>query len=108
MDYTGRGAEVDEPVQILPALSTQASNPTGGGCQREGQHERPGSHACGDEPALGNVMDHGVHVKKLVEPHEGCEMQCPIEESEKAEHAAKADQPGRARQLPQGSYAEGD
>src|SRR5690349_20093059 len=56
MHYTGDRADVDQPVQELPALSAQPADRGGGGGegQRDHQHER--GEARGDEGPLDEVV----------------------------------------------------
>ncbi len=93
MDYTGCGAYVNEPMEHLPSLAAQASNPArgGGDCQR--QHHYPGGHSGGDEPALGDVGQHFMDIEKLVEPDVRHQVERAVEECEEAEHAAQIDEP---------------
>src|SRR5258707_2449528 len=68
VDHSSSSTEIDEAVQLLPALAAHASNPAGGGCKGQRQHQEPCGHSGCDESAPGNVMQHFVNVKKLVEP----------------------------------------
>src|SRR5215472_12457365 len=69
VDHACSSTEIDQSMQLLPALATQAANPAGGRCERQRKHQHEGCHSGGDEAALGEVVQHFVDIKKLVQPY---------------------------------------
>ena len=92
MHYACDCAEINQPVQRLPALTAQSPYPAlcWGKSEREHQHEPGKSH--GDELALGDIGKHFVHVEKFIKPNVGEEVQGAVEKSEQAQHSPELDQ----------------
>src|ERR1041385_4378315 len=60
-------------------------------CQRN--HQRKSHQTNGDEPPLGNVLQHVMHHKILIEPKIGKQVQCSIKKSKQPQHPPESNQP---------------
>src|SRR5216684_3014813 len=92
VDHAGDGADVDGAVQHLPALAAETTNPTGSGSKRQRNQQDKSEEADGDERALGDIFPHRGKIEGLFRPEIGEEVQASVKKSEKAKHAAEADQ----------------
>jgi len=108
VDHAAESADVDEPVQRLPALAAQAANPTSGGGQRKGDQQYEAEEPHGDKGPLGHILPHAAEIESLVRPNVGEEVQANVEESEQAEHAAEANEVGKLQELAERRDGEGD
>lgn len=94
VNHACSSTEINETVQHAPALTAEPPDPA---CRRgksQRQHQRPRRHAGGDEAALGNIVQHLMDIKKLIQPHICQQMERAIKECIEAQHAPKANQPG--------------
>ena len=108
MNHSTRRGGIDRAVKRLPALATQASNPTlsGSDCKRDQQDKSKKSN--GDESPLLDIFPHTGEDEGLIRANVSEEMQADIEESEEAEHAAKTDEVGEIQELSQRSDGQGE
>jgi hypothetical protein len=102
-----RRDEVDQPVQPLPALASQALDHAIGAGRRQRNEQHEGDEADRDEGPLDDVLEHGGDVEEMVEPQEGHEVQAAVEEGEQP-HAAQPDHPVPAREAPQRRHRQRD
>src|SRR5580704_608865 len=93
MNDPGTNADVNQPVQYVPAPPTEPPDHSAGGsyCERNHEHECRASH--GDERPLVNVGDHGMNIETRIDPDPCRKVQAGVEKGEKAEHAPEANQP---------------
>lgn len=108
VNYSRRGAEVDESVESLPAFAAKLTNRPLGRRQSQWNHEHEGGHAGSNETALADVGEHLMHIEEFIQPNVRHEVQAPVEESKQAQHAAQADHPVLFRDFPQWSDRQGD
>src|SRR5262249_37695781 len=107
MNYACGGAEINQTMESLPALS-QAADAGGGGGQRQWQHERPGEKSDCNERSLADVGNDLREVEELVEPEIGEQMQAAVEEGKQPQQTTEADEPIPSRDAPRRSYRERD
>src|SRR5207237_863189 len=101
VNYSGNRADVNEAVQLLPALSTQPTNPSRGRGDGEWNEQNKSREADCDELALGNVNEHFMNVEELVQPDVSQEVQSAIEKRVKAQHSAELDESRNTKKLSQ-------
>src|ERR1700682_353452 len=91
MDNAGYRADIDRPMNLLPALTSQTSNPALGGSdgQRNQQYKRRKTH--GDISALGDVLSYFRKIEKFIEHQVSNEVQTCIEKSKESQHTPEAD-----------------
>jgi hypothetical protein len=87
------GGEIDEAVEALPVLSSEAAYGPSGGGEGERDHEDEGGESNSDEGAFEYVFPDFMEIEEFVEPDVGEEMQSPVKEGEEPEHAAERDEP---------------
>src|ERR1039457_3168585 len=107
MNPSGQRAEIDQPMQPLPAHETEAPNPSGGGCDGQRNQQNEPSHANGDETALHHILPHFLNIEKLVQPHPSGQVEASIKECEKAQHPPETRQLGLVQQNSKRSDAKG-
>src|SRR5260370_684513 len=100
MDHSGHCAYIYEPVQHLPAGSSQAADPTSCGRNRQRDPQHKGQETRRDERALDHILPDLGKVEELVEPDVSQEMERAAEEREQAEHSAKSNQVWQVQKLP--------
>src|SRR5205085_1452412 len=108
MDDSGEGAEVDEAVEPLPALTAETADPSS--CRGEGerQHEDKRGEADGDEAALGDIWQYLSPRERFVKPEIRGEVEAAVEEREEPDHAAVLDEQRLLQQFPQRRDGERD
>src|SRR5216683_1687970 len=108
MYYPQDCADVNQPVQGLPAFASQPTDPArrGCGCQWNQQHKSRKSYS--DVFPLSNVFQDFMQVEKFIEPKIGREMQAPVKERKQSQHATELDQCGHAQQFSQRGNSQGD
>src|SRR5579885_1832646 len=104
VDDSGDGRDVDESMKNLPAATTEAANPAGGGSQRKRDQQDESEKADGDEGALIDVLPHVAEVEGLVGAKIREEVQADVEKREQAEHAAKPYELGKIEDFSQRSH----
>ena len=88
-----KGRKINQPVQPLPILAAHFPDGPSRGSEGQRQHQEPREHSCGDEFALGDIGEHGVHIEIREKPDVGGEVRGAVEKCEQAHHAAEANQP---------------
>src|SRR6266851_9213951 len=73
--YTAHSNAIDQAMEALPPLATQAFDHLGGGGDGERDQEYKTQKAHGDEGAFDYIGHDLLHVKELVEPDVGHEVQ---------------------------------
>ena len=90
MHHAGDAADVDQPVQDLPALA-KAANHALCGSQGKRNKKNEAGETNSYERAFSNVFDHFVQVEEFVQPDISQEVQHTVKEREQTDHAAKLD-----------------
>lgn len=99
MHHAGNGAQVNKPMQLLPALAGQASHHSFSRGKRQRDEQDEAGETGSDERALDYVFRDALKVKELIQPDIGREMQASIKECVETYHPAQSDQPLQACDL---------
>lgn len=105
---TAKGADINESMEQLPALATEATDPIFCGSERERNQENKTEKTDGDEGTLVDILPHAAKVEGLIGTEIGEEVEAGIEEGEKAEHTSETNEIGEGEKLAQGCNGESD
>ena len=99
MDDGGEGADINQPMQPLPAARAESLDPAGRRCRRKRNQEHQTREANRNERPFADVAYNFRRVKKFVEPKISQKMEASVEEGEQSEHPAKQREPRHAQYL---------
>ena len=97
MNHSRDRAEINQPVQQLPTLSTQPAYPAAGRSNHQRNQQYKSRQAHGNEAAFGDIGQHFVQVEELIQPNVSKKMEDAVKERKQPNHAPEANEPWLSR-----------
>ena len=86
MNDTGGCSQVNQPVQLCPALPTEAFDHFIRGSNGQREHQEEPRHADKDKRASRDVLSDAQEVKKSIKPNICQQVQGPVEKGKQSDH----------------------